>query len=129
MPAEEGEDDLEQDQEHDGELQQHEPAVAREVHEETGVRIQNPRYFECQPWPFPTSLMVGFHAAPLGDTPAAISLNDRELEDARWFSRTDLVVGLTGGTLSLSPRQSISWRLLEHWFDRAGTPLAGVPGA
>jgi NAD+ diphosphatase len=103
-----------------------EAAVAREVFEETGVVIRAPRYFEGQPWPFPTSLMLGFHAEPVTE---AITVDGKELEDARWFTRADIVAGLTGGTLRFSTRRSISWRLLEHWYDRAGSPLAGVPGA
>ena len=103
-----------------------EAAVAREVLEETGVTIRTPRYFAGQPWPFPTSLMLGFHAEPVDDT---IRLDGRELEDARWFTRADIVAGLTGGSLKLATRQSISWCLLESWFDRSGTPLAGIPGA
>jgi NAD+ diphosphatase len=103
-----------------------EAAVAREVLEETGIVVRAPRYFEGQPWPFPTSLMLGFHAEPASD---AIAVDGKELEDARWFTRADIVAGLTGGTLKLSTHRSISWRLLEAWFDRNGTPLAGVPGA
>lgn len=105
-----------------------EAAVAREVREETGVEIRMPpRYYACQPWPFPTSLMVGFHAEPLPG--AKVHLDGLELEDARWFTRTDIVAGITSGTLKLATRQSISWRLLEAWFDHGGLSLAGVPGA
>jgi NAD+ diphosphatase len=70
--------------------------------------------------------MLGFHAEPASDR---ITVDGKELEDARWFTRADIVAGLTGGTLKLSTHRSISWRLLEAWFDRNGTPLAGVPGA
>jgi NAD+ diphosphatase len=103
-----------------------EAAAAREVREETGVEIAGLRYFGSQPWPFPASMMVGFHAQPARD---AIRLDGQELEDARWFTRADLVAGLAGGKLSLSPRRSIAWQLIEAWFDAAGAPLAGVPGA
>lgn len=103
-----------------------EAAAAREVREETGVEIGGLRYFGSQPWPFPASMMVGFHAQPGRD---AIRLDGQELEDARWFTRADLVAGLAGGKLSLSPRRSIAWQLIEAWFDAAGAPLAGVPGA
>jgi NAD+ diphosphatase len=103
-----------------------EAAVAREVFEETGIHIHPPHYLAGQPWPFPTSLMLGFHAEPASDR---IEVDGKELEEARWFTRTDIVAGLTAGTLKLSTRRSISWRLLEAWFDRAGMPLAGVPGA
>lgn len=100
-----------------------EEAAAREVREETGVEIAMLKYHGSQPWPFPASLMIGFHARPTRD---AIRLDGQELEAARWFTRADLVVGLTGGQLSLSPRRSIAWQLIEHWFDAAGSPLAGV---
>ncbi len=103
-----------------------EAAVAREVLEETAIRIEAPRYFEGQPWPFPTSLMLGFHAEPASDR---IEVDGQELAEARWFTRDDLITGLADGTLKLSTRRSISWRLLEAWFDRAGAPLAAVPGA
>ena len=60
-----------------------EQCLAREVLEETGVRIANPRYFASQPWPFPHSLMIAFIADYAGGeiTPAA-----DEIEDAQWFS-------------------------------------------
>ena len=103
-----------------------EAAAAREVREETGVEIGALRYFSSQPWPFPASMMIGFHVTPTRD---AIRLDGQELEDARWFTRADLVAGLAGGQLSLSPRHSIAWQLVEGWFDSAGAPLAGVPGA
>jgi len=103
-----------------------EAAVAREVFEETGIRIHTPHYFEGQPWPFPTSLMLGFHAEPASER---IEVDGKELAEARWFTRDELVAGLADGTLKISTRRSISWRLLEGWFDRGGEALAGVPGA
>jgi NAD+ diphosphatase len=91
-----------------------EDAVAREVQEETGVRLDGIVYHSSQPWPFPSSLMLGFtaHAASTD-----IHLLDRELEDARWFTRENIL----GGVPLLPPRLSISFRLIEHWFD-AGSP-------
>jgi NAD+ diphosphatase len=103
-----------------------EAAAAREVREETGVEIAAPRYFASQPWPFPASMMIGFHATPTRD---AIHLDGQELEAARWFTRADIVAGLAGGQLSLSPHRSIAWQLIESWFDREGARLASVPGA
>ena len=103
-----------------------EAAAAREVREETGVEIAALRYFGSQPWPFPASMMIGFHAAPTAD---AIQLDGQELEAARWFTRADIVAGLAGGQLSLSPRRSIAWQLIERWFDAEGSRLASVPGA
>jgi NAD+ diphosphatase len=87
-----------------------EDAVAREVLEETGVRVDLIEYHSSQPWPFPASLMLGFmaHAAT-----QAVELRDEELEDARWFTRADLAAG----TPLLPPTQSISFTLIEHWFN------------
>jgi NAD+ diphosphatase len=87
-----------------------EDAVAREVLEETGVSVDGIEYHSSQPWPFPASLMLGFTAHALTHT---VHLHDRELEDARWFSRADIAAGLP----LLPPSQSISYRLIEHWFD------------
>jgi len=89
-----------------------EDAVAREVAEETGVRVGEIHYHSSQPWPFPSSLMIGFTAlAATYD----VRLEDQELEDARWFSRQDIL----DGTPKLPPSLSISYRLIEHWFDQA----------
>jgi NAD+ diphosphatase len=90
-----------------------EDAVAREVLEETGVEIDFIDYHSSQPWPFPASLMLGFTARAVTH---AVRLQDEELEDARWFTRADLAAGVP----LLPPRQSISYRLIEQWFD-AGT--------
>lgn len=87
-----------------------EDAVAREVFEETGVEIDAIEYHSSQPWPFPASLMLGFTAHALT---REVRLRDQELEDARWFSRADLA----SNRALLPPRQSISFRLIEHWFD------------
>ena len=90
-----------------------EDAVAREVAEETGVEVQGVQYHSSQPWPFPSSLMLGFLAQA---RTREIVLRDRELEDARWFSRADILAGHP----LLPPHQSISFSLIEHWFDAAG---------
>ena len=87
-----------------------EDAVAREVFEETNVRVGSVHYQGSQPWPFPTSLMVGFHAS--ADS-SDIALNDGELDDARWFSRQELETG----DVRLPPPVSISFHLIERWFD------------
>ena len=87
-----------------------EDAVAREVLEETGVDTEAISYESSQPWPFPSSLMLGYRAWPRS---LEITCRDSELEDARWFSRSDIV---TGACL-LPPPVSIAWRLIEDWFD------------
>jgi NAD+ diphosphatase len=97
-----------------------EDAVAREVLEESGVRVDDIVYHSSQPWPFPSSLMLGFTAHALTHE---VNLKDQELEDARWFTRADIV----GGVPLLPPRVSISYRLIEDWFDAgAESPLREV---
>ena len=64
-----------------------EQAVAREVKEETGIAVGRVSYVASQPWPFPSSLMIGCIAEAAS---TAISLDDKELENARWFSRADV---------------------------------------
>lgn len=87
-----------------------EDAVAREVLEETGVTVTASDYHSSQPWPFPSSLMLGFMASAAAGSPASGS---SELEDARWFTREDIVAG----KVILPPPTSISHRLIESWFD------------
>lgn len=87
-----------------------EDAVIREVREETDVAVDEIEYHSSQPWPFPASLMLGFTARA---RTREVHLNDRELEDARWFTRDEIAHGIP----LLPPRQSISFRLIEHWFD------------
>ena len=93
-----------------------EQTVAREVMEESGVRVRASRYLASQPWPFPSSLMLGFIAEAEPDPPQA----NEELEDARWFSRDEVGAALRGETrdegLLLSPSISISRWLIECWF-------------
>jgi len=95
-----------------------EDAVRREVLEETGVDVEAIEYHSSQPWPFPSSLMLGFRARPAS---GEIALRDGELEDARWVDREDIVAR----RILLPPRVSIAYRLIEEWFDSApGRSLA-----
>ncbi len=87
-----------------------EDAVRREVYEETNVHAGAVRYHSSQPWPFPSSLMLGFVAEA---TSTDIRLNDGELEDARWFSRDEL----RSGDVGLPFRISIARRLVDHWIN------------
>lgn len=98
-----------------------EDAVRREVQEETGVRVGELSYHSSQPWPFPASLMLGFVAH--AET-HEICLEDDELEDVRWFSREQIA----GGMPALPPPQSVSFRLIEDWYNAdAARPLAQEP--
>jgi NAD+ diphosphatase len=100
-----------------------EDAVVREVLEETGVTVAEASYHSSQPWPFPSSLMIGFTARASGD---AVPRADEELEDVRWFTREDLA----SGTPKLPPPQSVSFRLIEDWYDAgAAVPLRQAPDA
>jgi NAD+ diphosphatase len=95
-----------------------EAAVAREVCEETGIAVEQVRYRASQPWPFPSSLMLGFSAQAASPE---IRLTDGELEDARWLSREEIATELRRRTLRLPPEVSISYRLIEGWFDAGGS--------
>jgi NAD+ diphosphatase len=86
-----------------------EDAVVREVAEETGVEVADVQYVASQPWPFPSSLMLGFRAIA---STTAIHLRDGELEDARWFTRAEVAAGHP----ALPPSGSISSRLIDDWF-------------
>ena len=92
-----------------------EDAVVREVAEETGVQVGDVQYQSSQPWPFPSSLMLGFRAVARTE---GITLRDGELEDARWFTRADIEAGRP----ALPPAGAISARLIEGWFNRADEP-------
>src|SRR3954471_5014587 len=94
-----------------------EDAVAREVLEEAGVEVREPRYVASQPWPFPSSLMLGFMAAYAGGEPEA---RDGELDDARWFTRAELEDAAGGrGEIAVPPPLAIARRLIDAWLRRS----------
>jgi NAD+ diphosphatase len=82
-----------------------EEAVVREVLEETGVLVNNVRYVGSQSWPFPSQLMAGFTAEYAG---GEVVVEEKELEDARWFPVTALPV--------LPPKRSIARYLLDNFL-------------
>ena len=92
-----------------------EEAVAREVFEESAIRVGNVRYHSSQPWPFPSSIMLGFYAEGLTED---ITIDPNELRDARWFSRTELQDPDAHG-FALPRRDSIARRLIEDWIAHA----------
>ena len=90
-----------------------EEAVRRELFEEAGIRTARVRYVASQPWPFPSSLMVGAFAESLGD---ALTLDGDEIEDARWVTRDEARAALTGtGDWLAPPPLAIARTLLETW--------------
>lgn len=95
-----------------------EAAVRREVMEEVGIRVGRVTYVASQPWPFPTSLMLGFIAEALDQT---ILLDRTELEDAFWLDRASMRIlagggSLPGQALTLPPANVLAWRVIDHWL-------------
>ena len=96
-----------------------EDAVRREVLEEVGILVGRVDYFGNQPWPFPSSLMLGFVARAES---TGIDVDGAEIEDARWFTRAQMKAEAEAGTLVLPGGVSISRSLVESWY---GGPLPG----
>jgi NAD+ diphosphatase len=94
-----------------------EEAVRREIREEAGLAVSNVRYRGSQPWPFPSSIMLGFHAD--ADTDAAIRFDPHELQDAQWFTRADIARFDQLG-LRLPSGDSIARCLINEWLNQAG---------
>lgn len=96
-----------------------EDAVRREVAEETGIRVGRVDYFGNQAWPFPQSLMLGM----IGRAESTeITIDEHELDDARWFTRAELRDQAEAGSVLLPRGVSISRSLIEAWY---GGPLPG----
>ena len=87
-------------------------AVRREVMEEAGIAVGEVTYAGSQPWPFPSSLMLGFFGVA---TSFDITVDGDELEEARWFSRDEITELTASGELILPPIVSISRWLVEEW--------------
>lgn len=96
-----------------------EAAVRREIFEESGVVVGDMVYLGSQPWPFPSSLMLGYHA--LAES-TEIAVDGEEIVEARWFSREELRTACESGEVALPPAVSIARRLIERWY---GAPLSG----
>ncbi|MFE7570149.1 NAD(+) diphosphatase [Streptomyces sp. NPDC057539] len=94
-----------------------ETSVAREVFEEAGITVGEVEYIASQPWPFPSSLMLGFMARA---TSSDITVDGEEIEEARWFSREDLRTAIETGEILPPAGISIAARLVELWY---GKPL------
>ncbi|WP_168627979.1 NAD(+) diphosphatase [Cryobacterium sp. BB307] len=94
-----------------------EAAVAREVFEESGVRVIDPVYLGSQPWPFPQSLMIGFQALADPNQDWETTADGIEILDLRWFTRDQL---RDARDIILPGRTSIARSIIEHWL---GEPL------
>jgi NAD+ diphosphatase len=90
-----------------------EAAVAREVFEEVGVRVADVRFLGNQPWPFPSSLMLGFTARALTTD---LVLQEDEIAEARWVTREELLAEVAEGSTGVANRISIARSLIEHWL-------------
>lgn len=90
-----------------------EAAVVREVAEEVGLEVTDVRYVGSQPWPFPSSLMLGYTARAVGEL--SLRLVDGELADARWFSRDE--IRRRYGLGAVPPPVSIAHRIITDWLD------------
>ncbi|ONK11557.1 NAD(+) diphosphatase [Streptomyces sp. MP131-18] len=98
-----------------------EQAVVREVAEEAGIAVGQVEYVASQPWPFPSSLMLGFVARA---TSFDVRADGEEIEEARWFSRDDLRAAMESGEVLPPSSVSIASRLIEQWY---GKPLVTAP--
>ena len=94
-----------------------EEAVVREVREESGIEAYDPQFVTSQPWPFPSSLMLGFEARSDGGEPVA---RDGELEDVGWFpfEIVRAAAAESSSELALPPPLSIARFLIERWVAR-----------
>jgi NAD+ diphosphatase len=99
-----------------------EASVIREVGEEVGIALRSLNYVGSQAWPYPGSLMLGFHA--VADRDQAFRLDPEEIDEARWFTRDQVATMIdgdftdpeTGHRTSLPMRASIAFYLIERWL-------------
>jgi NAD+ diphosphatase len=91
-----------------------EQCVAREVLEESAVRVSELRYLGSQPWPFPASIMIAFEAVT--DNPEDARGDGEEITDVRWFSRAELKAAAADRSLLLPPSISVARKMIERWL-------------
>ncbi|KAJ8371599.1 hypothetical protein AAFF_G00306850 [Aldrovandia affinis] len=93
-----------------------EDAVRREVEEESGVKVGPVQYVSSQPWPMPSSLMIGCLAVAVSTD---IKVDENEIEEARWFTRQqvlDVLVKNSKPAFIMPPRQAIAHQLIKYWI-------------
>jgi NAD+ diphosphatase len=94
-----------------------EEAARRETLEEAGIACARVRYFASQPWPFPTSLMIGCHAEAVTHE---VVIDRTELEDARWFDRDEIIAMLERRHpqgLTTPPPMAIAYHIIRAWVE------------
>ncbi len=101
-----------------------EAAVAREVFEESGVRVDRVRYLGDQPWPFPSSLMIGATARALT---TELHPDTDEMAEVRWVTRAEYAGLLASGGIRVPGGVSIARRLIERWLGDTVEAVAGRP--
>ncbi len=94
-----------------------EAAVVREAAEEVGLRVADVRYEGAQPWPFPSSLMLGFRAELALGASDLLEVERSELVDARWFPRAELREAVREGHVELPDGLSLGHRLIRRFID------------
>lgn len=100
-----------------------EQTVFREVAEEVGVRVWDIRYVASQPWPYPRSLMLGFHA--VADPAEPMTVDPQEIRDARWFTRAEIRVAIENAAAAgfgIAGPFSIAYHLIRRWLDGETSP-------
>ena len=95
-----------------------ENCVIREVKEEAGVIVSQLKYLGSQPWPFPSSLMVAFEA--ITNAPETAKPDGVEIEQLRWFNRSQIAADIADKKLLLPPKISVARAMIENWYCSAG---------
>ncbi|KAI4882822.1 hypothetical protein NFI96_025048 [Prochilodus magdalenae] len=93
-----------------------ENAVRREVLEESGVTVGPVQYVSCQPWPMPSSLMIGCLSVAVSTD---IKVDENEIEEARWFTRQQVIDAIAKSkqaVFTMAPKQAIAHHLVKHWI-------------
>lgn len=93
-----------------------EEAVAREVLEESGVKVRDVSYVASQPWPFPSQLMIGCHSFTDDD---ALTIDETEMAEINWYTREEVKASLAGdGPFRAPPPHAIAHHLMHWWIHR-----------
>lgn len=93
-----------------------EGAVGREVFEEVGIRVGDVHYLGNQPWPFPSSMMIGFEAHT---SEVELTLDPVEMAEARWVTRDEYRTALRADAIQTPTGISIAKRIIEHWLGQS----------